>query len=376
MIKNFESLARPNCFEIDLGAVANCVGKIRETIGPSIHFFATLKANAYGYGLLPAAQTVVTAGANSISLVSLADAVSLREAGIEVPIMVYAGSVPEEEVVRAAENFDLIPTLHTDEMVAAFARHARREIKVAVKLEVGPERIGVAAEDAVRFIKLIAKCPKLRVHVLNAHPNVPAIGRAEEVLAWQFRRFMAACEGLEQAGINVPLKVVASSKVLRFAGTSMALNAVDPGASLFSALEPGNPSDEYQPFHALKSQLIQVRDISRTAFLEEAPFAIIPGMRVGIIPIGYSDGMHRLHCGEVLVRGSRVPILAAPALEYTRVDLTRVPDARVGDEVVIVGSQDGQRIGPEEVVTKQGASRVSDLALEVRPSIPRIYLGA
>ena len=140
MIKNFESLARPNCFEIDLGAVANCVRKIRKTIGPSIHFFATLKANAYGYGLLPAAKTVVNAGADAISLVSLADAVSLREAGIEVPIMVYAGSVPGEEVVRAAENYDLIPTLHTDELVAAFSRYARKEIKVAVKLEVGPER--------------------------------------------------------------------------------------------------------------------------------------------------------------------------------------------------------------------------------------------
>ena len=213
------------------------------------------------------------------------------------------------------------------------------------------------------------------MHVLNAHPNVPAKGRAEEALAWQFRRFVAVCEGLEQAGIEVPLKVVASSKVLRFAGTAMALNAVDPGAALFSALNPDDATDECQPFHALKSQLIQVRDVSRTEFLEEAPFAIAPGMRIGVMPIGYSDGLHRLHCGEVLVRGVRVPILAAPSLEYTRVDLTQVPAAAVGDEVVIIGTQDGQRISPEEVVKKQGASRVPDLALEVRPSIPRIYHG-
>ena len=369
------NLTRPNRFEIDLGAIARCVQNVRRTIGPSIHFFATLKANAYGYGLLPVAKTVVGAGANAISLVSLADAVALREAGMRVPIMVYAGSASSEAMVRAAENYDLIPTLHTEELVATFVRHARKEIKVAVKLEVGPERIGIAAEDAVRFIQSIVACPKLHMHVLNAHPNVPATGRAEEALAWQFRRFLAAGEALARAGIKVPLRVVASSKVLRFAGTSMALNAVDPGAALFSALGAADPPDEYQPFRALKSQLIQVRNVSRTEFLEEAPFRITPGMRLGVIPIGYSDGMHRLHCGEVLVRGCRVPILAGPSLEYTRIDLSKVPAAIAGDEVVIIGAQDGHRISPEEVMKNQGASRVPDLALEVRPSITRIYHG-
>ena len=68
-------------------------------------------------------------------------------------------------------------------------------------------------------------------------------------------------------------------------------------------------------------------------------------------------------------------ILAAPALEYTRIDLTTLPTASVGDEVIIMGAQEGSRITPDEVVIKQGASRVPDLALEVRQSIPRIYLG-
>ena len=75
-------------------------------------------------------------------------------------------------------------------------------------------------------------------------------------------------------------------------------------------------------------------------------------------------------------RGRRVPILGAPSLEYTRIDLTGVPGAEVGDEVVIIGEQDGTRIAPEEVVTSQCAARISDLALEVRESIPRLYLGA
>lgn len=368
--------SRPNIFEIDLGAVARCVQQIRRSIGPDIRFFATLKANAYGYGLIPSAKVVLASGADAISLVSLDDAVTLRRAGIEAPILVYAGSVPGKDIVRAVEKYDVIPTLHSEESLAAFARYATREIRVAVKVDVGPERIGVPAEQAVAFVKAVAQSPKLRLEILNAHPNVPGKGDIDACLQWQYRRFVSICEDLEQARIHVPLKVVASSKILRMTGKSMILNAVDPGAALFSSLAADKSDGRYQPFRSLKSRLIQARNVFRTEFLEEAPFKITPDMRIGVIPIGYSDGMHRLHCGEVLVRGERVPILGSPSLEYTRVDLTRAPAAAVGDEVVIIGRQHANRIDPEEVMTKQSAARVSDLALEVRPSIARVYVGA
>ena len=368
--------ARPNVFEIDLKAIAQCVRDIRDCIGPRIYFFATLKSNAYGYGLLQTAKVVLASGANALSLASLEDAIGLRAAGIGAPILVYAGTVPGEETVRAVEEYDLIPTLHNEETLAVYGRHARKEIKVAVKVEVGPERIGIAAEQAAAYVQSVLGHPKLRVHVLNAHPNVPAKGRLGQTLDWQYRRFVGVCKELQQAGITVPYKMVASSKVLRVAGQSMVLNAVDPGAALFSPLDPAKGRQGCQPFHGLKSRLIQAREVTRTLFLEEAAFRIVPGMRIGIIPIGYSDGMNRLHCGEVIVHGKRVAILGAPSLEYTRVDLTGVPEAGVGDEVVIIGEQSGTRITPEEVAESQRAARVSDLALEVRQSIQRVYLAS
>ena len=366
--------SRPNVFEIDLGAVARCVRQIRHCIGPAIHFFATLKSNAYGYGLIPAAKAVLASGADALSLVDLEDAIALRRARIEAPILVYAGSVPGKDIVRAVEKYDLIPTLHSEESLAAFARYATRETGVAVKVDIGPERIGVPVEQAVAFVKSIAQHPKLRMQVINAHPNVPGKGRIGDCLDWQYRRFVGICDELEHAGIHVPFRVIASSRILRMTGASMVLNAVDPGAALFSPLAADQPQDRYQPFRSLKSRLIQVKNVSRTEFLDEAPFRIIPNMRIGVIPIGYSDGMNKLHCGEVLVRGERVAILGSPALEYTRVDLTRVPSAAVGDEVVIIGRQDASRINPEEVMAKQSAARVADLALEVRATIARVYV--
>lgn len=366
--------SRPNTFEIDLGAIARCVRLVRDRIGPDIRFFATLKANAYGYGLLPAAKAVVAAGADALSLVSLDDAIALRRAGIQVPVLIYAGSVPGKDIVRAVEKYALIPTLHSGESLAAFARYATREIRVAVKVDVGPERIGVPAEQAVAFVRSVVRHPQLRLEVINAHPSVPGRGRIADCLEWQYRRFAGICEELEQSGIRIPCKVVAGSKVLLMTGRSMLLNAVDPGAALFSPLLADGANELYQPFHSLKSRLIQVKNVVRTEFPDEAPFRIAPGMCVGIIPIGYSDGVHRLNCGDVLVRGERVPILGSPALEYTRVDLTRVPGAAVGDEVVIIGRQNAHRIAPEEVMAKQSAARVPDLALEVKQTIARVYV--
>ena len=217
--------SRPNSFEIDLGAIARCVRLVRDRIGPDIRFFATLKANAYGYGLMLAAKAVVAAGADALSLVSLEDAIALRRAGIQVPILVYAGTVPEKDIVRAVEKHDVIPTLHSEESLAAFARYATREIRVAVKVDVGPERIGVPAEQAVAFVRSVVQHPKLRLEVINAHPSVPGKGRIADCLEWQYRRFVSICEELEQAGIGVPYKVVADSKILLMTGRSMLLNA-------------------------------------------------------------------------------------------------------------------------------------------------------
>ncbi|MBV9521519.1 MAG: hypothetical protein JO010_01920, partial [Alphaproteobacteria bacterium] len=123
----------------------------------------------------------------------------------------------------------------------------------------------------------------------------------------------------------------------------------------------------------LSSRLIHLRVIERSAFLAQAPFPVRTGMRMGIIPIGSADGMAQLHCGEVLVRGRRAPLLGNPSLEHTRIDLSQVPDAQTGDEIVIIGAQGAASITPDEVVAYQKHARIADLAMAIRPSIPRRY---
>lgn len=369
------SFSRPNVFEIDLGAIAACTRHVRAAVGRDVRIFATMKANAYGYGLVPVARTVLAAGADALTVGNLESGIAVRQAGITAPVVVFAGNVPSAEIVRLVEQHGLIPTLHDQQSLDAYARHATRPLQVAVKIDSGAERIGVPMGEAVAFLQQLGRHPLLRLEVLNVHPAVPTKGRIDEVTAWQYNAFLDLLERLKGLSVQVPYRVFASTKVIRRSGGAMALNAIDPGAGLFSAPGADGTSQGPQAFHALKTRLIQVRRVVRAEFTEEAPFKLHPDMRVGVIPMGYSDGLNRLHGGSVLVRGRRVPIVGEPAMEYTRVDISDVDGAAVGDEVVIIGRQGEAFIAPDDVVDHQKAGRVANLAMEMRPSVGRVYLG-
>src|SRR5688572_32443621 len=117
------SYLRPNFVEIDLAAIRVCTQSIRKAIGPSVKFFGTLKANGYGFGLVPVAKAVLEAGADAISLLSLADAIALREAGVSCPILTYAGVPLDRHSVAAFERYRIVPTLHDEESLALLEAH-------------------------------------------------------------------------------------------------------------------------------------------------------------------------------------------------------------------------------------------------------------
>src|SRR5688572_10755543 len=114
MVEHGSSYLRPNFVEIDLEAIRRCTRQVRAAIGPGTKFFATLKANGYGFGLVPVAKAVQEAGVDAISLISLADAVALREAGVSCPILLYAGVTLDRHAVEALERYRIVPTLHDE----------------------------------------------------------------------------------------------------------------------------------------------------------------------------------------------------------------------------------------------------------------------
>lgn len=278
--------------------------------------------------------------------------------------------------MAAIEAHDLMPTIFDLESARFYASNAKGTVRVLVKVDVGLERFGIPTPQAVEFIKEVRELPNLEVHGVYAHVDVPDAAGSDEYINWQFDSYTSVCEELEDAGFDIPIKMVASSAVLGFS-PSMSLSAVDPGHMLFGLLPPGprTVDVELRPaLHALKSRLIHVRKLDRTQFVEMMSFAVRDGMRFGVIPIGLRDGMASINGGRVLIRGRSAPVLGPISLEHTRVDLTDVPDARVDDEVVLIGTQGERSISAEEVRERQGFGVKAELALAVRESVPRVYI--
>jgi alanine racemase len=355
---------RPNHLEIAAGSVTRRVIAVRRQVGAGVKIFATLKAGGYGFGTLPMARAALLGGADALSLLDRAEAIELRRAGIDVPILLYAGAPIDADAVAAAAAFRLILTVLSERQIDVVARHAAGPIELAIKVDVGPERIGVLPAELAPMAARIAAQPNLSLRIVNAHPSFAADAPATVVEA-QFHRFVGALDRLTEAGLAMPVRLFASSKTLgRRAG--MELDAVDPGQFLFA-------DTEVLPIvRVLRSALTQVRLVRRDFALEYAPFDIGRVKRVGVIPFGRVDGGGRCHGDAALVRGRRAPILGAPSLEYMRLDLSAIDDAAEGDEVVLIGRQGDAQISLAEVCAIRGASP-SDIAMAIGPTVVRMW---
>jgi alanine racemase len=365
---------RPSWLEVDLDAARANLALVRTLVGRERTLFAVVKADGYGFGAAAMGRTFLEAGADALAVADAGEGVRLRHTGIVAPIVVYPSGLPEAIGEMVAHG--LTPTVTELEGARAVAAAAPAAGYGAyVKVDVGLERLGVPAEGAVKVIRAMLEQPGFRLAGVCAHPDAPA-GADPAYVDWQLARFTAVLDELAAAGVDVPVRLLASTPlVLRFPRTY--LNAVDPGRMLYGiAFEGDGPHGAaLRPaLRALKSRLIEVKPVApRERFAERGPFPLHAPMRLGVIPLGAADGLLHLHAGRVLVRGRSTPILGGPSLEHTRVDLTSVPEAQVGDEVVVIGRQGELEISLAEVAARQHVA-IHVLPTLIGPRVERVWL--
>ena len=363
---------RPSTLEVDLDAAADNLRAVRSLVGPGRRIFAVVKADGYGYGAAEMGAVFVQHGADWLAVADPSEGIRLRGRGIAAPILVYPSSLPEASAELIAHG--LVPTVVDLEGARACSRAAAGPCEVFVKVDVGLERLGVPAEQAVKLILAVLELPHLRLGGLCAHPHAE-VGADPAYADWQLGRFTGVVDELEARGVRVPVRLLAASPfVLRFPHTY--LNAVDPGRMLYGITFPGEtPPVPLRPaLRALTTRVITVKELApRERFAAQAPFPVAAPLRLGVVPMGSADGLRWLHAGRVLVRGRAVPLMGAPSLEHTRIDLTAVPDAAVGDEVVIIGRQGDLEISAAEVAAHHGLG-LHHVATTVGPRVARVYV--
>lgn len=363
---------RPNAVEVDLDAITHNVRALREEVGPDTQLYGAVKANGYGFGLPKVAEAIVAGGGDGFGLSDPEDALRIRRAGIDAPILLYGGMLPGPEAAAFSRRWGLMFPVGELDAAVAVAGTARRPTQVVVEVDVGLERLGVGVAQAAALVKDVSALSGIKLIGMTTHLH--GIG-PPDYLEWQLARFKDVMDVLAADGVLPELRLAESSATLGI-GSHPWFNAVDPGHLLYGLLPRGRedrPAWLRNALIRITSRLLQVKGVDRQEFASESPIGQEEAARIGVIPMGIADGLRALSCGEVLVRGRRCRLVGNLSLEHARVDLSDVPDAERGDEVVVVGTQGEQEITPAEVEGANGLASAG-LVLAAGASVQRIYL--
>lgn len=364
--------------EVDLDAIAHNVRTLKAFIGPSVELIAVVKANAYGHGLVPVAQTVLKHGVSRLAVGRLSEGLQLRQAGITAPVLALCYLMPDE--LRIAVERDLVPTVGEMEsalVVSALGAARQKPVPVHVKIDTGMGRYGVMPDQAVSFFNQIATLPGLVVEGIFTH-FATADERDKTFTREQFQIFQDVLAELSAAGHPIPLLHAANSAAaLDLPETH--LNAVRSGLALYG-MYPSNEVSHalsLKPALTLKSHVASVRQLPAGASISYGRSYITPrSMTVALVPIGYGDGYHRLlsNRGAVLINGRRAPIVGRVCMDQVVVDVSGCGPVALNDEVVLIGQQGDERIIVEEI-----AGWAETINYEVTTSLlarlPRFFKG-
>jgi alanine racemase len=375
-----ESVDRPTRAEIRLGALRRNFARALELAGPGVKVMAVVKADAYGHGMLRVARELLAEGAGYLGVAIIEEAVELREAGINAPILVL-GSPPDQSLpLFALHGVDLALASAAKARAASVAAAAvGKSIRVHIKLDTGMGRIGVNWRDLHPFAEelsgLVAGAGRPGLEIVGAFSHLATSDCDLDYAREQASRFSSALRVLESKGIEPPLVHLANSAAL-----------VAMPEARFGMVRPGILVYGYEPSPWRK---VGVEPVMRLA----SRISFVKGLRAGesvsygrtwkakadttiaTVPVGYGDGYSRAlsNKASMWVAGAARPVVGRVCMDQTMLDLGPGAEAREGDEVVMFGVKDGAGISGESLCEILGTIPY-ELTCMVGSRVPRVYV--
>jgi len=364
-------MIRSTVARVDLAALRRNFTAIRDHLSaepgrtpPAV--VAVVKANAYGHGAVPVALALEQGGATMLACADIEEAVTLREAGVRAPILVFGAL----SVSHLDGLFDcaLTPTISTPGAARSVqAAAARRGTTVGyhLKVDTGMHRLGFRHDNLARTLPELLASPNLRLDAVYTHfatadePESPVLGE-------QRVRFETALGALASLGARPDLCHAANSAaILRDSRTWY--DAVRPGLLLYGIVPPPLASTlALEPVMSLTSRVVAVKGLRPGEGVGYGHRYAADGPRsIAVVPAGYADGLDTRLCGrgQVLIRGRRLPIVGAVSMDMMTVDVTGLEEVRPGDEVVILGRQGSESW--QQIDAREMAAAVGTIPWEV-----------
>ncbi len=371
---------KPNAtfFRIDLDLLVHNFRYLKSLLPAQVRVMAMVKAASYGGGTWEIAQTLIKEGVDYLAVAYPSEGIVLREAGIEGPIMIMN---PDPDSVETLIRYDLEPEVSHFRLLDRFLTAARladrASMRIHLKIETGMGRLGFQAEDMPALIQRLIQYPDLRVvSVLTHLAAADDVGETEFSML-QIRRFLAQCDRLhEELGIYPWRHVLNTAGVLHMPDYAMemvrfgiGLYGVDPTldrAAQGKLIEIGS-------LHAFITQVATYPagtsvGYGRSQFTERLT-------RIATLPIGYADGIPRaLGNGAIsfLVHGKRAATFGRICMDMLMLDVTDIPEAQAGDEVVLIGRQGAVTSSVEDLARAAGTIPY-EILVRISPRVRRIF---
>lgn len=350
-------MSRPTWAEIDLDNLAYNFHSVKNYVDENIKYMAVVKADAYGHGALQCAHRLEREGIDWFGVALPEEGIELRKSGIHKHILClgsfWAGQ--EKEIL----NYNVTPVVYRLELAERFDRAAAERGVIAdvhVKVDTGMNRIGVRFDELKEFLDGLKKFENLKVDGVMTH--FAAADSDDEFTNLQVKRFNEAVETFHQKGFRPTFKDLANSP-----GTLGHANAhgnmVRLGGVLYGLWRDVLPKNIQPPrlkaVMSLHTKITQLKTVLKGETIGYGrTFKAEKDLLVATVPIGYQDGYPRAlsNSGCALVNGIPAEVVGRISMDWTMVDVTAAPDARIGDEVLLIGEQNGARVTAEEIAEK------------------------
>jgi alanine racemase len=364
--------------KVDLSAIAFNLKGVQKKVAPA-SVMAVVKANAYGHGAITVSRLALEQGCRYLAVARVDEAIELRKAGIEAPILVFGGFSHDD--VFFIPRFDIEATVYEEhglKQLATAASQAQQQVRVHVKIDTGMGRIGVNWQQALPFIQRLLEYKELTFHGLYSHfATADCLDKSFSRL--QLERFKQVVGQLESAGIHVAIKHFANSGAI-----------LDMADSYFDMVRPGIMMYGYYPSHETSesvplrpamtfiTQVMQVKTVERGESVSYDRLYIAKAKtRIATLAVGYADGYNRLltHGGQVLIHGRCFPVVGRVCMDLIMVDLGDDSNVKIGDEAVLFGKQNDQWITVDSICEKLHTIPY-EVTCWVAKRVPRVYLNS
>ncbi|AJH01156.1 alanine racemase [Clostridium beijerinckii] len=374
-----QKILRPVYAEIDLDAIAYNMKNIKN-LAKDKEVIAVVKADCYGHGALDVVPTLLENGASRLAVAVLTEGIELRNDNIKAPIMIlgYTPSYLNEELIK----YDLEQTVYDLDYAKELSKTAlslNKKAKIHIAIDTGMGRIGfLPTEKAIDDICKICSLDGLEVIGIFTHFST-SDEKDKEYTNEQFEKFTDLLKKLSNLNIEIPIKHVSNSGAIMDMPETY-LDAVRAGIILYGYYPSNEVKKEnlsLKPALTLKATITRVQEMDAGMSISYGrTFKTERRSLIATIPIGYADGYSRLLAknAKVIINGQFAPIVGRICMDQCMIDITDINgDIKVGDEVIILGEQNGLRFNADNFAEIMGTINYEILCM-LKYRIPRVYV--